>query len=300
MNIRVGNRTVHITHPEKIIFPHDHLRKIDLINYYYRVAPMMLPYMKNRLISMHRFVDGLDHPGFYQKDAGEYFPAWIKRYPLLAQDGHEVKYIAVNNKATLLYIVNQLCVTPHLWLSRVPHIDRPDRMVFDLDPSQGVSFKDVVGIARALHALFDAMHIVSFVMTTGSRGVHVVVALKGVWTFDQVRAYARSIAEHVVAMYPAKATVEIRKEKRGKRVFIDVTRNAYGQTTVAPYAVRARTGAPVATPVRWDELGFTVTASDQFTVYTIIDRVNAVGGLWDSMNSHAVSPSILKHSSKIL
>lgn len=294
MNVKIGGHTVEITHPDKIIFPRDGIIKQDFMSYYYSIAPVMIPHTKNRMVTMHRFVDGIDGVGFYQKDAGDYFPSWIKRFNVMAQAGHEVAYVLIQDRATLVYLANQLCITPHVCLSKVPRIDQPDRMVFDLDPSPGASFNDVVCIARILHDLLQNIGITPYVMTTGSRGVHVVVPLKRGWTFERSKACATIVAQRAVAMHPDKATMEIHKNKRGARIFVDVTRNALAQTTVAPYALRARNGAPVAAPITWDELGTRITRSDYFTMYDIIDRVNAVGDLWAGMEQHAVGVSTFK------
>lgn len=252
--IKIGSHVVAITHPDKIVFPKDNISKLELITYYARIAPRMLPFMKNHLISMHRFVENIHMQGFYQKDAGSYFPSWIKRINVAKENGDMVHYVLCNNAATLLYLANQLCITPHLWLSKAPKISYPDRMIFDFDPAGKAPLSLVRWAVVHMKELLDQLKLPAFVMTTGSRGYHVVVPLKQVHTFDEVRAFAHGCASFLVEQYPDKLTLEMRKNKRGDKIFIDCLRNAFGATGVAPYAVRAKDGAPIAMPISWKDV----------------------------------------------
>jgi len=252
--IKCGRYTVTVTTENKILFPKAGITKGDLIRYYERIAPIMIPHLKNRPLMMHRFVHGIAEEGFYQKDAPDYFPFWIAVAPIEKKEGGIVRYVLCNNVATLVYIANQLSITPHIWLSRVPKIDYPDRMIFDLDPSKGVSLSVIRWAAKKIKELLEKCGLTSFVMTTGSRGFHIAVSLKKIHTFDYTRTFAQDLARLLVHRYPDKLTLEMRKDKRGKRIFVDTLRNAFAQTGVAPYAVRAKPGAPIATPIEWDEL----------------------------------------------
>ncbi|MFJ7067670.1 non-homologous end-joining DNA ligase [Streptomyces sp. NPDC101115] len=250
--VRVGRRTVELPRPDKVLFPADGLTKADLADYYRRVAGQMVPQLRGRPLMLERHPDGIDDSGFMQKDVPEHFPDWLARAELPKADG-TVTYALCDDAASLVYLAGQACVTPHRWLSRADRPDRPDRLVFDLDPP-GDDFGSVLRAARRLHALLDDLELPSLPMTTGSRGLHVVVPLLRRDTFDEVRAFARDLAELLAARHPDELTTAARKKDRRGRLYLDVQRNGYGQTAVAPYSVRARPGAPVAAPLDWAEL----------------------------------------------
>ncbi|MBD0323365.1 MAG: ATP-dependent DNA ligase, partial [Aldersonia sp.] len=202
----------------------------------------------------------------------------------LPKEGGTVTHVVCDDEATLAYLAGQACITPHVWLSRADRLQYPDRLVFDLDPS-GSDFAAVRATARALQELLDELGLVPFVQTTGSRGLHVVVPLERSADFDEVRDFARAAADRVAAEDPDQRTTEARKAKRRGRIYIDTMRNAYAQTTVAPYSVRARPGAPVATPLEWRELG-RVTAS-RYTVANLARRMARSTDPWRDMDRHA-------------
>lgn len=287
--ITVGKRKVQITNRDSILFTKGKISKGDLIDYYEYIAPIMIPYLKQRPLTMHRFPRGIAHEGFYQKNAGDYFPAWVKRVRIAKLAEGTVDYVLCNNAATLVYLANQACITPHIWLSRLPKLDNPDRMIFDLDPGAGVTFAQIKKAARRFKDLLEQYDIPHFVMTTGSRGLHVVVPLKKTDDFDDVRDVARRIAQQLAHAYPDELTIEMRKAKRGKRIFIDYLRNAWAQTSVAPYAVRAKPGAPIATPLSWEELFDQIKTSQAYTITTIRKRIEQVGDLWHDIDTHACS-----------
>lgn len=285
--IEVDQHEIELSNEDKIMFPRDKITKGDLIDYYYRIAPIMLPYVRYRPLTMQRFPGGITQEGFYQKDASDYFSDWIRRMPIARKDDGMVNYVVCNNTATLVYLTNQLCVTYHVWLSRVDKLDYPDRMIFDLDPSGSAGFKRVRWAAKKLKYLLDRIGLKSFVMTTGSRGLHVTVPLKRKHTFDEVRAFAREMAEDLIARYPQKLTLEMRKTKRGDRVFLDILRNTHGFHGVAPYSVRAKPGAPVATPITWDDLFKRRVTPQQFTIRNIFRRLARKADPWADMMQFA-------------
>ncbi|MGW7437582.1 non-homologous end-joining DNA ligase [Streptomyces sp. NPDC054849] len=268
-HIRAGRHTVDISRPEKILFPGDGITKADLARYYRTVASRMLPHLRGRPLMLERHPDGIDGPAFMQKDLPDHFPDWIHRADLPKQDG-SVTYALCDDAASLLYLAGQACITPHRFLSRADRPDHPDRLVFDLDPP-GEDFGPVREAAHALHALLEELELPSTVMTTGSRGLHVVVALDRRAPFDDVRSFARDAAELLAARLPDRLTTEPRKKARRGRLYLDIQRNAYAQTAVAPYAVRALPGAPVAAPLSWADLDdpeltarrWTLTTADQ-------------------------------------
>jgi len=275
--IRVGRQLVHITRPGKTLFPKDEITKRDLVEYYRRIAPVILPYLRDRPLVMERYPDGIHGESFFQKQAGRYYPAWIKTVSVPKQGG-TVEHVICNDAATLIYLAGQAVITPHIWLSCVKQLNDPDLMVFDLDPSVD-EFSRVATAALELRELLRSEGLDSFVSTTGSRGLHVMVRLDRRRSFDEVRTYARSLAERLAAQFPERLTTSIRKKERGGRIFIDTGRDAYAQTIVAPYAVRAKDSAPVAAPLRWEELEDPRMSAGRFNIRNIFERLEKVGDL---------------------
>jgi bifunctional non-homologous end joining protein LigD len=206
------------------------------------------------------------------------------------KEGGSVRHVVCDGAATLVYLANQACVTPHVWLSRVDMLDRPDQMVFDLDPS-GDDFEAVKTTARSLQELLARLGLSAYVKTTGSRGLHVAVPLKRCEGFDSVRAFARGLAQAVVSQDPGQRTLEQRKSMRRGRVFVDTNRNAYAQTVAPAYAVRARRGAPVSAPLDWAELGRKDLRPDGVTIQSVFDRLDRVGDPWADFGRRRVSLS---------
>lgn len=285
---KVGRYLVETSNEDKILFPQAKITKGDLIDYYENIAPIMLPYMKDRPISMQRFPEGIQEEGFYQKDAADYFPAWIKRMPLKKQDNGIVNYVVVNNAETLVYLANQACITMHTWLSRIDKIDIPDRIIFDLDPA-GKRFSDVQEAALIIREMLTLLDLPAFVMTTGSRGLHVLVPIKRKHSFDWVRSFALDIATLLASAYPDRFTVEIRKAKRRGRIFLDILRNAFGQTAVAPYAVRPKPSAPIATPITWEEAADSTLTPTKYTIKNIFKRLSKIDDPWHNINDFSSS-----------
>jgi bifunctional non-homologous end joining protein LigD len=289
MKIKLGRYTVEITHPDKILFGTSGFTKKDLVDYYVAIAPTMLPYVDDRLISLQRFPEGIDGQGFFQKDAPDYFPEWITRVPVKKETDGAVAYVVIDKPATLIYLANQNCITPHIWLSKKDKLDNPDRMIFDLDPAAHLTFAAIQDVAKKLKDVLDQLELPTFCMLTGSRGAHIVVPLKRTHTFDEVRAFAHDVAAMLAQQFPKLITVDVHKAKRGKRVFIDWLRNGFGATAVAPYAVRPHEGAPVATPVTWKELLSAGMDSQKYSIKTVMKRVDKVGDVWQGMEKHAVT-----------
>jgi bifunctional non-homologous end joining protein LigD len=281
---------VEISNPDKVLFAAGAcapLTKEGLAKYYQSVSATLVPYLADRPISMQRFPDGIDGPGFYEKKVPAHFPAWVDTIKVETAEDVQCQ-VVVNDQRSLVYLADQACVTPHTWLSRARALDSPDQLMFDLDPSIEDSSRAVDGVRRATAMtgeLLDELGLTAFVKTTGSRGYHVVVPLRQRESFDETRAFARDVAEVLVRRAPDLLTTEQRKANRGDRVYIDVARNGYGQTAVPPYAVRARPGAPVSTPIEWYELER--VAPDEFTVATIMQRLSRRGDAWHGMRRRA-------------
>lgn len=249
---RYGRYSVDVSREDKILFPRDGITKGDLVDYYHRIADRLLPWIEDRPLVMQRFPDGIDEDGFYHKQVPGHFPDWVTRQRVPVSDG-EQDLVVCDNRATLAVLADQGCITLHPWLSRRDRLDNPDLLVIDLDPP-GDDFAPVRRAALCCRDLLEEVGLVPFVKTTGSSGAHVVAPLDRSAGFDAVRRFARDLARVLAARFPDELTTAQRRNRRGGRLFLDVGRNAYGQTAVAPYAVRARDGAPVATPIDWDEL----------------------------------------------
>ena len=276
--MRVGRRTVEIHRPDKVLFPADpdgdgggkEYTKGDLIAYHRAVAPFMLPHLRGRPLMLERHPDGIDGPMFMQKNTPEHYPDWIERVEV-PKEGGTVVHPVCEDAATLVYLADQACLTLHRWLSRTGGVDRPDRLVFDLDPAVD-DFAQVREAAGLVRELLDELRLPSVPMTTGSKGVHVVVPVNGHDDFDDVRAFAREVAEELVRAHPERLTTEARKKDRGDRLYLDIQRNAYAQTAVVPYTVRARPGAPVATPLTWEQLDDPVVDARRWTLADAVEQ----------------------------
>ncbi len=282
--IKVGRRRVEVARLEKRLFPSGET-KGDLVHYYADVAGALIRHAKGRPVAMQRFPDGIEAKGFFQKAAADYYPDWV-RTVTVPKRGGELEEVVMCDAPPLVYLANQACVTPHLWLSRADRLDRPDRMIFDLDPSGG-GFADVRRAARLCGELLRDRGLAPFAMTTGSRGIHVTVPLRRTVGFDRVRELARDLAEEMIARDPRRLTLEARKAKRDGRILIDIMRNAYAQTAVAPYAVRARDRAPVAMPLRWEELEDSRLRPDRWRMKSALERLERDGDAWSDLRSHA-------------
>ena len=287
--VQAGGITVELSHTGKVLFPDDNITKGDLVAYYQRAADMMLPRLRDRPVAMRRYPDGITGPAIMQKNVPGYFPDWITRAEVHKQGG-SLQQVICDKPATVVYLANQACIELHAFLSRLDRLDDPDQLIFDLDPPDANRFGDVRTIALGLrHLLEDELGLPTFVKTTGGKGLHVHVPLDAQADFDAARAFALEVAALFAARNPDLATTEQRKDKRGELIYLDVMRNAYAQLAVAPYSVRARPGAPVATPLSWDELDDGKLSPGQFTIKTVPDRISGLGrggDPWAGMGRH--------------
>jgi len=283
---RVGRYSIQTKHEDKVLFPQAGITKGQLIDYYEAVAETMLPHLRERALTLHRFPDGIEAGGFYQQQAADHFPDWITRKTLPKEDG-EVQHIVCDQAATLVYLANQACITPHCWLSRIDEPQRPDRLVIDLDPADDADFGKVRRTARRVAAAFDELDLQVFFQVTGSRGIHVVAPIRRGPSFDDVRERLRAIAAGLAEEHPDELTIEQRKNKRGNRIYLDTSRAAYGQTMVSPYAVRAKRGAPVATPIHRDELDDEDLHPQGWTLDSVRERLDEQGDPWRAITSAA-------------
>jgi bifunctional non-homologous end joining protein LigD len=270
---RPGGR-VALTHGDKVLYPDEGYTKADVFAFYRRIAPRLLPYLRDRPVTLERLPEGLGDSGkphFWQKDTPDYYPDWIPRVELPGGKGKTVRYALVNDVDTLLYLVNQGALTFHVWFSRVQDLDRPDFVLFDLDPGEA-TFSDAVAVAQQLHQALKEEGEQAYLKTSGKTGLHVLVPWDAEGGYDEARAWAEGVARRVVEALPGQATLERSKAKRGGRVYVDVMQNARGRHAVPPYVLRPVPGAPVSTPLSWRELSPGLDPK-RFNLRTVFSRL---------------------------
>jgi bifunctional non-homologous end joining protein LigD len=287
--MKINGHKIDISDRDKVFFPDAGLTKGDLIDYYADLSEVMVPHLKRYPVSVQRFPDGIDGDGWYAKDAQDYFPDWIQRVNFPKKEGGSFNAPVVDSKGALVYLTDQAVITFHTYLSRVDDLKSPDKMIYDLDPPEGTeNFEAVRFAALKLHQALNELDLQAWVQTTGSKGFHVLVPIDREWGFDQVRDFADDLSLLLVRRYPEKLTLEQRKNKRAGRIYMDTYRNSYGATSVAPYAVRVRASASVATPVTWDEVQSGVNPRD-WTIKNIRNRLGQKDDPWRGMMRHAQS-----------
>jgi bifunctional non-homologous end joining protein LigD len=270
-----------ITHPDKVLFPDDGITKRDLAAYYEAIAPVMLPHVRNRPVSMERYNRGIGEPGFFHKNVTRGFPDWLDRVEV-PKKGGTVHHVLVTDTRSLAWLANQNCITPHVWTSRIPDLYKPDICVFDLDPTadEAAVLRDA---ALRLRDLLAEIGLASWVKTSGSKGFHIGVPLDGRARFGEVARFADAVARMLVGRDPEHLTLAFSKADRGGRILVDTGRNAYSATFAAAYAVRAKPGAPVSAPCTWDEIARGAVGPRTFTLRTMPARVAEVGDVWADM-----------------
>jgi bifunctional non-homologous end joining protein LigD len=276
---RVGKRTLSFTNLSKIFWPEEKYTKGDLISYYEKVAPFILPYLKDRPHSLHRHPDGIAGKSFYQKDVSDIAPPWLHTKTFRAEsEAREVTYLVGKDAATLLYMVNLGCIEINPWSSRVMRPKHPDWLVIDLDPDE-VDFYDVVRTAHAVREVLEDAGLESYCKTSGKTGLHIYVPLAARYSYDKVRAFGEIVASLVHAKLPDITSIERGVAKRKQRVYVDYLQNSFGQTLAAPYSVRPWPGVTVSCPLRWKEVNKDLNPQ-HFTVKTIFARLGNYGDLF--------------------
>jgi bifunctional non-homologous end joining protein LigD len=284
-DITAGGITVRLSNAGKVLFPDDGITKDDLARYYADAAGRMLPWLRDRPITMMRYPDGVAGQRIVQKNVPAYFPDWIPRV-VVPKEGGEVRQAICDKPATLVYLANQACIEVHGFTSRADKLGQPDQLVIDFDPPDSQHFEQVRQAALWARELLDTeLGLTSYVRTTGGRGLHVHVALDRRAGFDAVLEFTHRVAQVLASRHPDVITAEQRKEKRGQRIYADVMRNAYAQTVVACYSVRARPGARVSTPLRWREVEDTAVEPGRFTVSTVRARLDSADDPWADFRS---------------
>jgi bifunctional non-homologous end joining protein LigD len=271
-----------ITHPEKIMFPDEGITKGELASYYETIAPVMLPHLRQRPITMERFHRGIAAPGFFQKDVSKGFPEWLERVEV-PKHGGTVHHPIVTDTEGLLWLANQNSITIHVWPSRAPNLYQPDICVFDLDPMKADDEDTLRGAALSLRDLLDELGLPSWIKTSGSKGFHIAVPLDGKSDFGTVARFAHVVGKVLVQRDPDNLTQEFSKVDRGGRILVDTGRNGYSATFAAAYTVRAKPGAPVSAPCSWEDVEEGKVGPKSFTLRTMAQRIAATGDLWADM-----------------
>jgi len=270
-----------ITHPDKILFPDAGITKGELAAYYEGVAPLIVPHIKNRPVTMERFPAGIGHKGFIQKDVSKGFPSWLKRVTV-PKKGGVVHYPLVTDTRSLLWIVNQNCITPHVWVSRVPKLQRPDICIFDLDPLQD-DHEVLRAATLAVRDLLEELGLPSWVKTSGSKGFHIAVPIDPKTSARDVMRFAHGVATTLVKRDPEHLTLEFSKKDRKGRIYVDIGRNSPGATFAAAYAVRPKPDAPISAPCTWKEIESGKVHPQSFTLRTMARRIADAGDLWEDL-----------------
>jgi bifunctional non-homologous end joining protein LigD len=286
--VTVGGKKVTITNVDKIYWPGENITKGDLLTYYQTIATWILPYLKDRPQSLKRNPNGITNPGFFQKDAGEHIPDWLKTVPMRAESANRtIDYILCNDAATLLYLNNLGCIELNPWNSRVQKPDHPDYLAFDLDPSDANSFEDVIEAALTVREILSSVGAESYCKTSGASGLHVYVPLKARYTYEEVMRFAEAVAVLVARKLPKTTTTERSISKRKDRIYVDYMQNRKGQTIASVYCVRPKPGAPVSTPLSWDEVKPGLHPS-QFTIRNVPHRLEKAGDLFSPVLKNSV------------
>lgn len=290
--VSIDNHAIALTNLNKPLFHHPTISKQKVIEYYHKIANFFIAHNKDHLLVMQRFPNGIYEEGFYQKQIADYFPSWIKRKTIPLKQGKKQTLVLVQDTASLVYLANQATLVFHSWLSTIHAIRKPDKLVFDLDPSK-YEISTLHFVARQLKKIIESYQLTPFIMTTGSKGYHIVVPLIPRYTFISTYAFAKHIAYTLVKQHPEMCTLEMSKVKREGKIFIDYLRNLYGQTSVACYSLRALQNAPIATPITWKELSR--TTPQKYNINNLFKRLARIRNPWsDFRKKEALLPKIKK------
>ena len=280
---------VKLSHPDKVLFPDEGLTKADLADYYASVADVMLPHVRDRPLNLWRWNAGIGGKLVVQQDIPKGAPDWVARVETPRRKGGSIEHVLCQDADTLRWLANQNCITPHVWSARRDRLDRPDHLVFDFDPEAGSDFALVREGALLAGERLRELGLQPFAMVTGSKGIHVVAPIKRTRDAAWVRERAGELGVEIAERSPDTLTTEWRKEKRDGKILVDTARNTYGQTVVAPYAVRALPGAPVATPLEWEELADESLSARSWTLRTVGERLAERGDPWAGIAGHAAA-----------
>ncbi len=293
--MEINGKEIKISNPDKVLFPDDGFTKQDIVDYYSEIAGYLIPYAKDRPVMMQRFPDGIGKSGFYHKEVPDYFPDWINTGKVDKKEGGTVTHVICDSRETLVYLANQGSITLHTWLSRIEKPKHPDKVIIDLDPP-GNDFTMIRSNITDIKNLLDDHDLKTFLMTTGSAGLHMVIPVEPDRTFDKVKKQADRLADLIVENFGDDFTTAQLKEKRRGKIYVDSQRNSYAQTGVTPYSLRPKEGAPVATPIEWEEASAKGFNARSFHVKNIFRRLSRKKDPWSGFSSKSTG----KHNAKIL
>ncbi|WP_418121771.1 DNA ligase D [Chryseobacterium sp. PTM-20240506] len=279
--VTLDKHKVKLTNQDKIYFPEDGISKGDVIEYYQSVARYILPHLKNRPLSLNRFPNGIEEQGFYQKDASDNTPEWVKTTQVYSESNDKyIDYIYCNDKATLAYLNNLGCIDLNPWNSSLPDLEHPDYLVLDLDPSKKNTFDDVIETALQVNEVLKSIKVKGYCKTSGSTGIHIYIPMGGNYEFDQVKDFAHIVMKQVNEKLPKITTLERSLQKRDdKKIYLDYLQNRTGQTLASAYSLRPKPGASVSMPIAWEELKPGLKPTD-FNIHNALDRIKEKGDLF--------------------
>lgn len=294
-DLKIGKTTLHLTNQNKIYFPDDGITKGDIIQYYNEIADLILPYLKNRPQSMNRFPNGINAPGFYQKDVDvDKIPSWLKTEKIYSESNDKyLDYLICNDKQTLLYMANLGCIEINPWNSTIKKVENPDWLVIDIDPDKD-NFQEVVQTALTVKNVMDELESECFCKTSGASGLHVYIPLGAKYNYDQAKILAELLAIEIQQCLPEITSLERSIKKRNHKIYVDYLQNRRGQTLAAPYSVRPKPGATVSVPLEWNEVNEKLHPS-QFTIKNVLQRFEKKGDLWSPVLGKGINiKTILK------
>jgi DNA ligase D-like protein (predicted ligase)/DNA ligase D-like protein (predicted polymerase)/DNA ligase D-like protein (predicted 3'-phosphoesterase) len=280
---QVGKRQLELSNLTKLLFPDDHIVKAQLIEYYVKIAPTILAHLKGRPLSLVRYPDGIGGESFFQKNRPGWAPNWIEHVTL----GEEKKdYVLATEEASLVWLANLACIELHQMHARAPHFDKPDYIVYDFDPPENLQFRQVAALALEFKEELEAFGYHPFVKTTGRKGLHILTPIEPKWEFHQAFEAAKAVAQPFVDSHASSMTLQIKKEHRKGKILLDIYRNRPSQTIVSAYSVRGLPGAPVSTPLPWEELG-SLENPQVFDLHSVPQRVITNGDPWEAIAAYA-------------
>ncbi|MGC1380907.1 MAG: non-homologous end-joining DNA ligase [Candidatus Baltobacteraceae bacterium] len=294
MSARVGSRTLSLSNLDKILWPRDRFSKGDLIGYYQGVAPYMVPHLKNRPLTLERYPNGIDAAAFFEKQIPKGTPDWVDRVTVPTPGGtrSQITFVVCDDMPSLVYLANLAAIILHIWTSRVPDLDEPDFIIFDLDPGERCTLRTLTTVALAIRKILEEIGLKPLVKTTGGYGLHLVLPLAAGYTYETAKVFAELVARHAAAQLGDLVTLQRMIAKRSPAaVYLDYVQVGQGKTIVAPYSVRARDKAPVSTPLHWSEVEAfgrrrgEIEPADEFAKYTIRTtpkRLESDGDLWNA------------------
>ena len=279
---QLGSKTLRVSHLEKLYWPQAGVTKGEMLQYYRQVAPVLLPYFKDRPVTLRLFPEGVTGPSYYMREYPARAPNWLRSVQYQPRTlAHPIRLPLIDDTAGLLWFANEGAIEFHLWSSHVPDLATPDQAIFDLDPGEAATFIDVREAALRLHDALERIDVRGYIKTSGRRGLHVYVPLAAGYSFEQVRGWVRGIGQQLVTSYPGLITTATGSTHRGKSVTIDAAQNSIGRNTAAPYTLRASIAHPtVSTPLSWEELENNTTLPLDLTPQVVLQRLPRLGDLF--------------------